>query len=64
MYILIGLVVFGLGLYLYRKIILPDKVGLHKFNFLDKFRRNGFIYALLMGGAIMVIRELFIWIWF
>lgn len=64
MWILVGLAMFGLGVYLYRKVIITDKVGLHKFNYLDKFRRNAFIYALLIGGAIMVLRELIIWIWF
>jgi len=64
MWILVGLVMFGLGIYLYRKVIMTDKVGLHKFNFLDKFRRNALIYALLVGGPIMVLRELVIWIWF
>ena len=64
MYILIGSAIFGLGVYLYRKVILPDKVGFHKFNYLDRFRRNALIYALLVGGAIMVLRELVIRIWF
>lgn len=64
MWILVGFLMFGLGFYLYRKVILTDKVGFHKFNYLDKFRRNAFIYALLMGGAILVLRELVIWIWF
>ncbi|MBB6325884.1 hypothetical protein FHS59_001512 [Algoriphagus iocasae] len=64
MLILVGLIMFGLGVYLYRKIILPDKVGFHKFNFNRKFRRNAFVYALLMVGAIMVMRDLIIWIWF
>lgn len=64
MWILIGLAIFGLGFYLYRKVILPDKVGLHKFNYLDKFRRNALIYFFLIGGCIMIVRELIIWIWF
>ncbi|UZD22197.1 hypothetical protein [Algoriphagus halophytocola] len=64
MWILVGLILLGLGVYLYRKVILPDKVGFHKFNYEYKFRRNGSIYLLLIGGCIMVVRELIIWIWF
>ena len=64
MLILVGLILIGLGVYLYSKVIVPDKVGLHKFNYEYKFRRNAFIYALLMVGVIMVERELIIWIWF
>ena len=64
MLILVGLILFGIGVYLYRKVILPDKVGLHKFNYIDIFRRNALIYFLLIGGGIMVVRELIIWIWF
>jgi len=63
MYILIGLAIFGFGVYLNRKVILPDKIGFHKFNYGHKIKRNAFIYALLMVGAIMVLRELVIWIW-
>lgn len=64
MLILVGLIIFGLGVYLYRKVILPDKVGFHKFNHLDKFRRNALIYFCLIGGCILMVRELIIWIWF
>jgi hypothetical protein len=64
MWILVGLAIFGLGFYLYRKVILPDKVGFHKFNYEYKFRRNTFNYSLLTVGSIMVARELIIWIWF
>ncbi len=64
MLILVGLIMFGLGFYLDRKIILQDKVGFHKFNYLDKFRRNALIYFLFIGGCILVVRELIIWIWF
>ena len=62
--ILIGLALFGWGYYDYRRVIKPDKVGLHKFNFLWKYKRNAFIYALMVWGVIMVGRELIIWIWF
>lgn len=62
--ILIGLVLFGWGYYRYRQVIKPDKVGFHKFNFLYKFQRNAFIYALIACGLIMVMRELVILIWF
>jgi len=64
MYILIGSAIFGLGVYLYRKVILPDKVGFHKFNYEYKVKRNTIIYCLLTLGSIMVVRELIIWIWF
>ncbi|TDQ17654.1 hypothetical protein DFQ04_2310 [Algoriphagus boseongensis] len=62
--ILIGLTLFGWGYYDYRRVIIPDKVGFHKFNFKWKFKRNAFIYALMVWGVIMVGRELIIWIWF
>ncbi|GMQ27215.1 hypothetical protein Aoki45_38980 [Algoriphagus sp. oki45] len=62
--ILIGLVLFGWGYYRYQRVIKPDKVGFHKFNFLYKFERNAFIYALMACGLIMVVRELVILIWF
>jgi hypothetical protein len=62
--ILAGLVLFGWGFYEYRRVIKPDKVGFHKFNFAWKFERNAFIYALMVWGVIMVLRELIIWIWF
>lgn len=61
---IVGIALFGLGLYLYRKVILPDKVGFHKFNYLDKFQRNALIWFLMVGGCILVVRELIIWIWF
>ena len=64
MLILVGLILFGIGVYLYRRVILPDKVGFHKFNYGHKFKRNSFIYCLLTLGGITVIRELIIWIWF
>ncbi len=64
MLILVGLIIFGLGVYLYRKVILPDKVGFHKFNYEYKFKRNIIIYCLLTLGGITVVRELIIWIWF
>lgn len=62
--ILIGLVLFGWGYYWYRRVIKPDNVGFHKFNFLYKFQRNAFIYSLMAWGLIMVVRELVILIWF
>lgn len=61
---LIGIFLFGLGYYRYRRVIKPDKIGFHKFNFLYKFQRNAFIYALMACGLIMVGRELVILIWF
>ena len=64
MLILVGLILIGLGVYLYSKVIVPDKVGLNKFNYIDKFRRNALIYFLMIGGVIMVVRELIFWIWF
>ena len=62
--ILAGLDLFGWGFYKYRHVIKPNKVGFHKFNFLYKFQRNAIIYALMVFGVIMVLRELIIWIWF
>jgi len=62
MMIFIGLLMFILGVYLYFRIIRRDKVGLHKFNYLDKFRRNMLIYFIIVGGIIVVIRELIIWL--
>jgi hypothetical protein len=62
MMIFIGLLMFILGVYLYFRIIRRDKVRLHKFNYLDKFRRNMLIYFLIVGGIIVVIRELIIWL--
>ncbi|PZX50731.1 hypothetical protein LV84_03923 [Algoriphagus ratkowskyi] len=44
MWILVGLILIGLGVYLYRKVILPNIVGFHKFNYVDKFRRIALIY--------------------
>ncbi|SMP30260.1 hypothetical protein SAMN06265367_106300 [Algoriphagus winogradskyi] len=64
MLILVGIILFEIGVYLYRKVIVPDKVGLHKFNYEYKFRRNALIYFLMIGGVIMVVRELIFWIWF
>jgi len=64
MLILVGLAIFGLGVYLHRKVVHTDKVGFHKFNYLDKFRRNALIYFCLIGGCILVVRELIIWLWF
>lgn len=60
----IGLVLFGWGYYRYRRVIKPDKVGFHKFNFEWKFKRNAIIHALMLLGGIMAERELIIWIWF
>lgn len=64
MLILVGLILIGIGVYLYRKVILPDKVGFHKFNYEHKFKRNTIIYCLMTLGGITVIREIIIWIWF
>lgn len=62
--ILSGIAFFVLGYYSYRRVIKPDKVGFHKFNFEWKFKRKAFIYALMLWGLIMVARELVILIWF
>jgi hypothetical protein len=62
MMIFIGLLIFILGVYLYFRIIRRDKVGLHKFNYLDKIRRNMLIYFLIAGGFIVFVRELIIWL--
>jgi hypothetical protein len=58
MLILVGCLIFFLGLYLYSRIIRRDKIGMHKFNFEYKIRRNLFIYCLMVGGLIMIIREI------
>ena len=60
--VFIGLLIFILGVYLYFRIIRRDKVGVHKFNAGHKIRRNLFIYALIVVGFIMFVRELTIWL--
>lgn len=62
MMVIIGLLIFILGAYLYFRIIRRDKVGVHKFNAGFKIRRNLFIYTLILGGFIMFVRELIIWL--
>jgi hypothetical protein len=62
MKVLLGLIIFIWGLYLYFKEIHQDKEGIHKFNAIWKYQSNGFIYALMIGGAIILLRELIIWI--
>lgn len=62
MKIVIGLLIFILGAYLYFRIIRRDKVGIHKFNSEYKIKRNFFIYTLLTIGFIMFVRELIIWL--
>lgn len=62
MMIFIGLLIFILGVYLHFRFIRRDKVGLHKFNYLDKIRRNMLIYFLIAGGFIVFVRELIIWL--
>ncbi len=58
--IFIGVIGFILGIYLYFRVIRRDKVGIHKFNYLDKIRRDMLIYFLIVGGIIVFIRELII----
>lgn len=61
MTILIGFGILIFGLYLYRKDIYRDEVGLHKFNAIWKYKSYIFIYALIVVGVIIIIRELIIW---
>jgi hypothetical protein len=56
--IIMGLLMIILGGFLYSRFLLKDKVGVNKFNFEYKIRRNIFIFTLLIGGVIIVAREL------
>jgi hypothetical protein len=47
-----------LGTFLFSRVLLKDRVGVNKFNFEYKIRRNIFIFTLLIGGLIIVAREL------
>lgn len=58
MALVIGLMLFSTGLYLFNLKIRKDKSGISIFNMYWKSKRNGFIYLLLFGGLIMCIREL------
>lgn len=60
MLILIGLLIFLLGVYLHFRIIRRDKVGIHKFNSEHKIKRNVIIYSLIILGFITLARELII----
>jgi hypothetical protein len=62
MKIILGVFMFTLGLYLFNKEIRNGKEGVHKFNAIWKYRSNGFVYALLIGGALLLLSELIIWI--
>jgi hypothetical protein len=59
---LLGLLMLVWGLYLFNKEIRNDRERIHKFNAIWKYHSNGFIYALLIGGALLLIRGLIIWI--
>ncbi|EMS33327.1 hypothetical protein C943_00605 [Mariniradius saccharolyticus AK6] len=58
MVFLIGLGLLVWGLYRYNKEIRKDKAGITIFTWYWKTQRNGFIYALLIGGTILCLQEL------
>lgn len=60
MKILLGLGLLLWGLYLYIKDIRNDKVGIHKFNAIWKYKSYIFAYALVVVGVVIIIRELII----
>lgn len=57
MMIIVGSLMTILGTFLFSRVLLKDKVGVNKFNFEYKIRRNIFIFTLLVGGLIIVARE-------
>ncbi|GAB2622886.1 hypothetical protein [Belliella aquatica] len=52
MKVILGLVMFILGMYLYNKEIRKVKVAINKFNAIWKYRNRWFVYALLIGGVL------------
>jgi|GEM_PF-2904739 len=58
------LILVGLGVYLYRKEIKSDKAGISTFNAIWKIRSRGFVWALLLGGGLMILKEFVVWIWY
>jgi hypothetical protein len=62
MKVILGVLMFVLGLYLYNKEIRNAKEGVRKFNAIWKYRANGFVYALLVGGALLLLSELIMWV--
>jgi hypothetical protein len=58
MMIIVGSLMIILGTFLFSRVLLKDRVGVNKFNFEYKIRRNIFIFTLLIGGLIIVAREL------
>jgi hypothetical protein len=57
MALIVGLIMFSIGLYLFEKKIRKDKIGVSIFNVYWKTKRNGFILVLLLGGLVMFLRE-------
>lgn len=62
MKVILGVFMFVLGLYLYNKEIRDPNEGVHKFNAIWKYRANGFVFALLVGGSLLLLSELIMWV--
>ena len=56
MNVILGLIMLTLGLYLYNKEICGKRI--HKFNAIWRYRNDAFVYVLIVGGILFLLKAM------